>query len=266
MSLATELERPKGGRKDPVDLVLLNLGCGTKTSERAVNIDWSIHVRIARNPLAMAVASRILSRKRVQALQSIRGTVQLHDLTKGLPYADGSVDGVYHSHVLEHIARDFDHPEHDRAMLFVAECRRVLKAGGVLRIVVPNLEYEVRAYLDNLQRIAAGTSDAASQDSKIYKFLGQATRVEASGTSEQAPLMRKLENLLLGDARKRGETHMWEYDRFNLTDLLNRAGFTDVRVVDYRTSAIPGWNDIGLDLDLDGQEYKPTSLYVEGVK
>ena len=266
MSLATELERPKGGHRDPVDLVLLNLGCGTKTSERAVNIDWSIHVRVARSPLAMAIASRILSPTRVQALKSIRGKVQLHDLTKGLRFPENSVDGVYHSHVLEHIPRDFSHPEQDRAMLFVAECRRVLKPGGVLRIVVPNLEYEVRAYLDNLQKIAAGTGDAASQDSKIYKFLGQATRVEASGTSEQAPLMRKLENLLLGDARKRGETHMWEYDRFNLTDLLNRAGFTDVRVVDYRTSAIPGWNDIGLDLDLDGQEYKPTSLYVEGVK
>src|SRR5258706_6399113 len=36
-----------------------------------------------------------------------------------------------------------------------------------------------------------------------------------------------------GDARKRGETHQWQYDRYTLSGLLQAAGFTDVRCLDH---------------------------------
>jgi hypothetical protein len=88
-------------------------------------------------------------------------------------------------------------------------------------------------------------------------------RRESTGTSRQPPLRRRLENLLLGDARRRGETHQWMWDRLNLPVVLQEAGFVDVRIESYDKSAIPGWNDIGLDLNSDGSQYKPDSLYVE---
>ena len=74
-----------------------------------------------------------------------------HDLKKGIPFPNDSVDGVYHSHLLE---KDF------------------------------------------------------------------------------APLRRKLETLFVGDARRRGETHQWMYDRINLPGLLQEIGFKHVTPAD----------------------------------
>ncbi len=107
---------------------------------------------------------------------------------------------------------------------------------------------------------------AADHDEYVGHLIEQCVRREAIGTSQQPPLRRFVENLLLGDARRRGETHQWMYDRVNLSVALDEAGFRDVAVKDYRTSAIPGWDDIALDERDDGEEYIPGSLYVEAVK
>jgi SAM-dependent methyltransferase len=55
------------------------------------------------------------------------------DLTKTLPFARQSVSAVFSSHVFEHLFGD----EVER---LIAEIHRVLKPGGVCRVVVPDLE------------------------------------------------------------------------------------------------------------------------------
>lgn len=62
------------------------------------------------------------------------------DLRKGLPFAPGSVDAVYCCHVLEH----FHEPETRK---IVRNCWRVLKPGGGMRIVTPDLRKAAEAYL-----------------------------------------------------------------------------------------------------------------------
>jgi predicted SAM-dependent methyltransferase len=78
--------------------------------------------------------------------------VRVHDLRTGIPEADGSIDAVYSSHVLEHLT-----PE--EAIPFLAEQRRVLKPGGVLRIVVPDLEAICRNYCTQLDLALHGAPD-----------------------------------------------------------------------------------------------------------
>jgi hypothetical protein len=56
------------------------------------------------------------------------------------------------------------------------------------------------------------------------------------------------------------------YDRLNLEQVLKANGFVDIRRVDEKTSAIPGWDQIGLDMLDDGSPYKPRSLWMEGRK
>ena len=76
-----------------------------------------------------------------------------------------------------------------------------------------------------------------------------------------------LKNVVLGDARRRGETHQWVYDRINLKSILiDELGFKEVHTQDYNTSLIPNWNEYGLDVDEIGMQYKPESLYIEAVK
>ena len=140
---------------------------------------------------------------------------------------------------------------------FFAEILRVLKPGGIHRVVVPDLEHYVREYLTDLE---AGGGD---HDEAIVPILEQAVRKEARGTSLQGPMRRRLENIVFGDARRRGETHQWMWDRLNLRQALEQAGFVHVEHLNAHASNIPSWNEIGLDLNSDGGVYKPGSLFME---
>ena len=145
------------------------------------------------------------------------------------------------------------------------EQRRVLCLGGVVRIVVPNFERSVRNYLDHLALCEQDTNMIDDHDDYIAALLEQSVQREAFGSSRQKPIRRLLENMLLGDARKRGQTHQWMYDRFNLKHLLESAGFSRVTLQTYNKSMIPNWELYGLDFDDSGMEYKPGSLYIEAV-
>lgn len=92
---------------------LLNLGCGSRFHPAWVNIDTA--------PAEPSVVA--------------------HDLREGIPFPDAEFDAVYHSHVLEHFPKRSAGP-------FLAECLRVLRPGGILRVAVPDLERIARGYLE----------------------------------------------------------------------------------------------------------------------
>ena len=68
------------------------------------------------------------------------------DLREPLPYADNIFEVVYHSNVLEHLTRY-------QGRNFLEECYRVLKEGGIFRILVPDLERCAKDYLASLERV-----------------------------------------------------------------------------------------------------------------
>lgn len=79
-----------------------------------------------------------------------------HNLTKRLPFSDNSYDVVYHSHVLEHFSKR-------GAPVFLKECMRVLKPGGIIRVVVPDLEQIAKLYLSVLELAKRGDALAAQK-------------------------------------------------------------------------------------------------------
>ena len=62
------------------------------------------------------------------------------DLTQPLPWPDGSVQGIFSEHFIEHISQA-------DAISLLRECRRVLAPGGVIRIATPDLNEMVQDYL-----------------------------------------------------------------------------------------------------------------------
>jgi SAM-dependent methyltransferase len=234
-------------------LTILNLGCGTRTSVAAVNIDWSPYLRVHQSRLGRKLAPLVLRGTRLEAFRALDSEIVVHDLRKGIPVNSESVDAVYHSHVLEHI-------DGKDVSAFFAEVHRVLRPGGVHRVVVPDLEAHVQMYLASLDEVRT------DHDEAIYGLIGQSVRREAGGTSQQRPLRRRIENLVLGDARKRGETHQWAWDHLNLRQALERAGFRDFRTLSATDSQIPDWAMIGLDVNCDGTPYKSDSLWAEAIK
>ena len=239
-------------------LRVLNLGCGYTTSARCINIDWSLPVRLRGSRLGRLVAPLILSGERRAAYDAMQGEVMSHDLRKGIPFADHSVDAVYHSHVLEHLDRDI-------VPGFLAEIHRVLRPGGIHRIVVPDLEAQARAYIASLDAVTQGQRPASEHEESVHTLIEQLVRREAYGTSLRTGMRRRMENLLLGDARKRGETHQWMWDRVSLPHELITAGFRDPRIVTHIESRIPDWREFRLDETTNGDVYKPGSMYVEAI-
>lgn len=240
---------------------ILNLGCGTKVSAspEVTNIDWSIYLRIKSNFLLRSVVPLFITGQRLDRFKALQDNIMVYNLSKGLPFAPDSFDVVYHSHFLEHLDKNI-------AKVFLLEVKRVLRLGGIHRIVVPDLEQACRAYIAHLSKCDNDNDEASKHDLFIAPLIEQSVRREAFGASQQKPLRRAIENALLGDARRRGETHQWMYDRVNLGALLVSLGYKTPEIRSYNTSLIPNWHEYGLDVDDLGNEYKTGSLYMETQK
>ncbi len=114
----------------------LNLGCGRHMPPGWVNVDWALGARFAKLPLFRPVNTRL----HMFDQQWAEG-IQLHDLRKKFPWKDASIEAIYSSHLLEHLTRE-------EGQRFLLECGRVLKTGGLVRIVVPDLRSFVMTYVD----------------------------------------------------------------------------------------------------------------------
>jgi predicted SAM-dependent methyltransferase len=90
----------------------LHIGCGDHVLESWINID--------RHPAQLAM-----------------------DVRWGLPFRDGCVAFAFLSHALEH----FYYPK--EALRLLKDIKRVLQPGGVLRVIVPDIEKCLRAYVEN---------------------------------------------------------------------------------------------------------------------
>lgn len=146
-------------------MILVNLGCGTVYHPAWQNFD----------------------------LSPAGPQVRLWDIRRGLPFAAGDVDAVYSSHVLEHLD-----PGDGRALL--DEARRVLRPGGVLRIVVPDLEGIARAYLEALAVAEAGGDFTLHRWTRLELFDQLARRVSGG---EMAPFARALNEAQAAAVRTR---------------------------------------------------------------
>ena len=114
-------------------MLILNLGCGTRTSTHpdVVNVDWSLNIRIKNSRLMRLAVSPLLDARRRTRLP-VQNACWLTTCPEEFVRILGSVDGGYHSHVLEHLDRPV-------AREFLKETLRVLRPGGICRIVVPDL-------------------------------------------------------------------------------------------------------------------------------
>jgi predicted SAM-dependent methyltransferase len=111
------------------------------------------------------------------------------DLSKGIPLPLESCDVVYHSAVLEHIRRA-------HVPGFLADCHRVLRPGGIIRVAVPDLERICSLYLQKLVQAQAGDAAAARDyDWLMLEVFDQTVRERSGGEMvsflRQQPLLNE---------------------------------------------------------------------------
>lgn len=93
----------------------------------------------------------------------------------GLGLPERSCDALYACRCLEHLSGD-------EARRFLAQCRRALRPGGVLRLAVADGEGQARAYLDSLDaaRRAPDDAEAVAHHERFGGRAGQAVHDELS--------------------------------------------------------------------------------------
>lgn len=123
----------------------LNFGCGKRYSDDWTNIDF----------------------------HSNNNRVQRVNLLSGFPFPDCTFQSVYSSHVLEHFDRN-------QGRFLLKESFRVLRKGGVLRIVVPDLQGSCSEYMRILQ-LPDGTEKRKLYSWIIIELLDQLVRNTPSG-------------------------------------------------------------------------------------
>lgn len=178
-------------------------GCGLSAPQEWLNFDASPTLYLQRLPLLGR-----LSRLGGPVFPS---TVHYGDIVKGLPIAPGSCRAVYCSHVLEHLSlRDL--------RVALVNTRKVLAAGGVFRLVVPDLRVAA-------QRYVADSSEEAAGRFMTETFLGVAERPRGA---------RGLLKSWLGNSQ-----HLWMWDYPSLRRELESAGFREIRAARIGDSGDP---------------------------
>jgi ubiquinone/menaquinone biosynthesis C-methylase UbiE len=244
---------------------MLNFGCGTRMHWGWNNLDFSPYTRLAGRPKLAALMRRtgLLSELRYERLKTVDPEIVRYDLRYGIPYDDNTFDVVYNSHVLEQIDRD-------AVVQILKQSYRVLKPGGILRLVVPDLGTLVENYMATYKALSNGSAGSKAAVSEHLKSIDglyeQMMRKDVTGTLEQKGVVQRLERKVRGDASKIGETYRWMYDRHSMAAILTDIGFKDIRAEEHNTSRIANWREYELDTNADGTPYKKLSLYIEGVK
>jgi predicted SAM-dependent methyltransferase len=193
----------------------LNIGCGTSGIEGWVNIDNSPSVLLSRLPLGRWI---------FRTPDWPRG-VRRADVRKRIPFPDSSVSCIYSSHTFEHFTY-----EESRAV--ARECFRVLRPGGILRIVVPDLGIMARDYL-------ADTADPMASHRFVSRLL----------------LMASVRDIVHAGAH-----HKQMFDARSLVHMLQGAGFRAPELSTFGSSRIA---EI-LEIELESR--RSESLYVEATR
>jgi predicted SAM-dependent methyltransferase len=142
--------------------------------------------------------------------------VEYGDIVKGLPVSPGTCPGVYCSHVLEHLALD-------DFRTALSNTYRILRPSGIFRLVVPDLSYLARQYIENKNEDAA------------FVFMRQTEL----GREKRARTPKDVIVEWFGTTQ-----HLWMWDYKSIKSELLAAGFIEIRNAAFGDSADRMFEDV----------------------
>jgi predicted SAM-dependent methyltransferase len=154
------------------------------------------------------------------------------DLRYPLLIDDAVFNGIFTEHTLEHL-------NYTEVAQILAECQRILKPGGVIRIIVPDLSIFVENY-------------AANSESWFREW--ERETLKPRGRS----MISRMEALSFV-TQEYGHRSAWDFE--TMERFLTRTGFTEIRKCTFNRGS-----DARLLQDKDDLGRKLVSLYVEARK
>lgn len=150
------------------------------------------------------------------------------DARKKLPLQAESIDYIFCEHFIEHM-------EMDEIKLFLKECFRVLKKGGIIRINTPSLDKIIDIYLDK--------SPFVSQEEalKRHKLLNENEEIDRC--------------IFLNEKLRFGQTHKFIFNKETLSHFMERVGFCNIVECKYSESNNEVLRNIDKHADADWMKY-----------
>lgn len=222
-----------------MELLNINIGCGTRLVKGYINFDNSLSVKLSKIPsffIKIMYLFKILSPQHYDFIKFLKkNSVKFCDARYRIPLNNQTVDNVYSSHTLEHLRF------HD-ADLFLKECHRVLKNGGGIRLIVPNLRLKIEDY------------NKSKDADDFYFHLGifQDSHIKFNK-------FKSLIRNLLSDSV--GHKHM--YDENSLKKKLIENKFKNVTIVQPGSTALKNLGELDL---FERSDIESKSLYIEAHK
>ena len=190
----------------------VNVGSGPSVHDGWMSMDGSWQAWLAGGGIAASLARLVTGRD----VGHWPAGIVCRDVRRGLGLAPGSTAVVFSSHLIEHLHRA-------EALAFLRDAHRALRDGGICRIVTPDLNGLVNAYLD--ARTRAGSDAADNLQAALLLHPADPPRTGA----------------MLGWYRRATafDHHKWVYDGESLCRLFVEAGFASPQVKGFLESAIP---------------------------
>lgn len=211
--------------------VRVNIGCGMTPTKGFENFDNSFSLKLSKYPLlsSLLYKLKIINSPQMDYIKYCQtNDIKWADATRNIPLPNNSVSLIYSSHMLEHLDRA-------EAAQFLKEAMRVLKTGGTIRLVLPDLSKSIELY--NTHKDA----DA---------FLESTLMCRPNPRS----FLQRLSIALIGNRH-----HLWMYDGKSLSKLLENTGYKSIKVLESGETTI----DCGA---LDLREGADGSIYIEAIK
>jgi predicted SAM-dependent methyltransferase len=162
------------------------------------------------------------------------------DASRDFSFKDEQFDYIFSEHMIEHISY-----HHGARML--AECRRVLKPSGKIRISTPNL-----SFLINLYR---------SDKSELHeRYIKWSTQAFINGRVPEDNAVLVINHFV------RSWGHRFIYDENTLRDAMLNAGFTNLVKCELQESGDPTLRNLENEARLPPQFLRLETLTLEGTK
>jgi ubiquinone/menaquinone biosynthesis C-methylase UbiE len=186
----------------------IQYGSGMSAPKGWRNFDASATLRFERLPLIGRLSTKNNHR--------FPKNVEYGDIVKGLPVADSSCKAIYCSHVLEHLSlEDF--------RVAIRNTYIILKKDGIFRLVLPDLEYAIKNYINDSSPNAALNFMKETSLGKKKRNRGlTAFILEWFGNSQ----------------------HFWMWDYRSLEDELKDAGFIEIRRAKFADGSDPMFKEV----------------------
>ena len=196
----------------------LNIACGPNMFASA---NWINYDRVDMKPYIndlkgfKSTTGMPEHQKRLFEYISKDGEIEFHvrDIRDGFPmHGNGTIDAIYLGQMIEHLNPLYEAPK------LIAECKRMLKPGGILKITTPDLDLLINAYK------SGDMGMFVSEQPEFYRHTCPSAQLAFLMFGSSGP------NCTWNNY----EGHMFLYTRESMRELLSGAGFDGSSAAFYR--------------------------------